>query len=185
MAKIVSVVPEAHLAAIGHVANTAANVEFQIDLGIWNLVGSRQQLAACITAQLISPHPRLKAFTALAEILGASKARISELNTLAGALGGLYEKRNRIVHDPRMIKQSTGTVQRLQVTARPKVHFGFIEETTDEVIKIAEDLTAKGNEFITLRDIVISEIDTLHKKSSVPLTEIVPGPAPSRPASVP
>ena len=39
------------------------------------------------------------------------------------------------------------------------------EETTDEVIqKIAEDLTAKGNEFITLRDIVISEIDTLKKE---------------------
>lgn len=185
MAKIVSVIPEDHLAAIGHVANTAANVEFQIDLGIWELVKSRQQLAACVTAQLISPHPKMKAFTALAEILGASAARIAELNAIAGSIGGLYEKRNRIVHDPRLIKQATGTVQRLQITAKPKVHFGFIEETAAEVIKVAEDLAAKGKEFITLRDAVIAEIDALHKTSSVPLMEITPVPAPSGPTSVP
>jgi hypothetical protein len=178
MAKIESVIPEAHLAAIGHVANTAANVELQIDLGIWALVGSRQQLAACVTAQLISPHPRLKAFTALAEILGATPGRIRELNTLAGIIAGLYEKRNRIVHDPRMVKQDTGAVQRLQVTAKPKVRFGFIEETADEVIKVAEDLNKRGKEFMQLRDLVISEIDALHRTSSVQLTEIIPGPAP-------
>jgi hypothetical protein len=167
------------------VANTAANIEFQIDRGIWDLVGTRQQLAACITAQLISPHPRLKAFTALAEILGASAARIAELNALAGTLGGLYEKRNRIVHDPRMVRMSDGAVQRLQVTAKPKVHFGFIEETADEVIKIADDLTTKGNEFIKLRDIVIEEITALHKESSVRLKEITPVRVPSKPASAP
>jgi hypothetical protein len=70
-------------------------------------------LGACMTAQMISIHPRLKAFIALVEIRGGSETALKELNIFSGSAGGLAEKRNRMVHDPRAVHNRTKEVGRL------------------------------------------------------------------------
>jgi hypothetical protein len=176
-------IPDSHLAAIGLVANHMATLEFHIDVGIWNLVGAPQQLAACLTAQMISAHPRLRAFIALVEILGGSQATIDKLNKFQGQIGALTEKRNRMVHDPRMIKLATEETARLQITAKPKVHFGFLPEPEEEVMKVSNDLAFALRDFLALRDAAIAEIQALPAKSRPQLVEIIPAPDEPAPPS--
>jgi hypothetical protein len=99
-----SVLPDEYAAAIGRIAETWAQFEHQIDLGIWQLSDTHQQLAACITAQLASYYPKMKALIALAEIRGASADSVKKLNSFLGSLVPLADKRNRSVHDPRAIR---------------------------------------------------------------------------------
>jgi hypothetical protein len=169
-------IPPEHLAAIGNIANCMAQLEFQIDLGIWKLVAAPQQLVACLTAQMISPVPRLKAFIGLCEVIGASAESLAALNKFAGDIGGLIDRRNRLIHDPRMVNKRTTSVVRLQITAKPKVHFGFIDETVAEIDKTFVQLAEKVREFVTLRDKVLAELSTLIKTSPRQFFEIVPGP---------
>jgi hypothetical protein len=171
-----SIIPDTRLAAIGHVANMMANLDLQIDIGIWTLIGAPQQLSACVTAQLFSAIPRMKAFTGLAEILGASGDSIKRLKTISGQISGLAEDRNRMVHDPRMIKKSTGAVERLQITAKPNVHFGFIPENDEEVNNKGNEIGNKVREFMALRDAIIAEIEALPPESRPQLTGIAPYP---------
>jgi hypothetical protein len=174
MAPPTSVIPDDYLAAIGHVANMTANLEFHIDLGIWELIGAPQQLTACVTAQMISAHPRLKAFIGLAELLGASAETIRALKSFQGDIGELVEKRNRLVHDPRMVHKKTGEIGRLQITAKPKVHFGFVHESATEVNDTANEIGAKVLEFARLREKTIAELAPLREKSLSQLKEIAP-----------
>jgi hypothetical protein len=81
---------------------------------------------ACITAQLISVHPRMRAFTALVELHNGGAQAVKDLKAFTGSIGGLVEKRNRCVHDPRMSDMATGAVHRLEITAKPAVQFDFI-----------------------------------------------------------
>src|SRR5215831_16587460 len=171
-----SVIPDNHLAAIGHVAYVAGSLDFQIDIGIWKLVGAPQQLTACLTAQMISALPKLKAFSGLLQVLGASEETVRKVNTLTGEVAGLLEKRNRIVHDARWVHQRTGETARLQITAKPKVHFGFVHETDEEVHAVADALAGKIREFIEIRDAAIDEIASLLEKSEPQLSEIIPAP---------
>src|SRR5262245_25580936 len=166
-------IPDSHLAAIGLVANNMATLEFFIDTGIWELVGVPQQLTACLTAQMTSAHPKLKAFIGLVEVLGGSRDTIDKLNKFQGEIGGLTEKRNRMVHDPRMISTTTNEPARLQITAKPKVHFGFLPEPEDEVTKVSDDLAFAIRDFKILRTAAIAEIRTLREKSPPQLVEIV------------
>jgi hypothetical protein len=75
-----SILPDDYAAAIGRVAQTWARFEFEIDLGIWRLTGTHQQLAACVTAQLSSYVQKLNAFIALAQVRGASTKSVTKLN---------------------------------------------------------------------------------------------------------
>jgi hypothetical protein len=174
MAYVASLIPDAHLAAVGNISSMMAQLEFQIDLGIWRIVGAPQQLTACLTAQMISPIPRLKAFIGLVEVMGGAQESIDKLNKFMADIGGLIEKRNRQVHDPRMVKKGTETVARLQITAKPKVHFGFIDEDLGEIQRTSELIKAKVWEFMALRTGILNELTALHEKSPAELLEIVP-----------
>jgi hypothetical protein len=168
-----SVIPDSPLAAIGHVANTMATLEFYVDVGIWELVGALQQLTACLTAQMISVHPKLKAFIGLVEVLGGSKETIGKLKTIQGRIAGLAEDRNRMVHDPRMVHQRTGETSRLQITAKPTVHFGFLTESEVAVTKVANAIGQQLREFSELRDAAIAEIRALPEESRPELVQII------------
>jgi hypothetical protein len=166
--------PDPHATAIGRIAETWAQLEFQMDRGIWALVGVEHELTACITAQLISAHPRMRAFTALADVRGASDTTLRKLNTFSGDIGGLSEKRNRTVHDSRTVDKTTQQVFKLEITAKPKVHFGFKEETIDDLRKIHGQIQRALHDFITLRDETLREIQALPEASRPRLRSISP-----------
>jgi hypothetical protein len=177
MAKISGpyVVPDDHVALIGRVANLWSQIEFEIDKGIWHLADTHQQLAACITSQFMSIHPRLNAFKGLVQVRGGSEQAVKEIDTFHGNIGSLVDRRNRIVHDPRFIQGDTRQVQRLEVTSRgKKVQFGFLPEERADLERTLVQIRERGMEFIALRDRIISEIEAIPPESLPILLEIVP-----------
>jgi hypothetical protein len=175
MAKIAGpfVMPDANAAMIGRIADAWAQLEFQVDRGIWTLLRAPQQFAACLTSQMLSIHPRMKAFIALVEIQGASAKTIRALNKIYGEMGALSEARNRAVHDPRLVDYDSKEVYRLDVTARPKPHFGFIPENLENRRAFHDQIYEATTRFSNLRDAAIAEIEALPLASRPPLLGIV------------
>jgi hypothetical protein len=176
MAKISgpNVMPDSHAVWIGRVADAWAQLEFQIDRGIWTLLRADQHIAACVTAQIISLSPRWKAFTALLEVSGASKETITKLNRFRDCtLSGLLEERNRAVHDPRMVDKATKEVHKFETVARSKIKFDFRPESPDE-LKRAHDLIWDAvSEFNRMRDAAIAEVEALPPESRPQLRGVV------------
>ncbi len=178
MAKITGpyTIPDDHISLVGRIAGNWAHLEFEIDFGIWHLANTHQQLAACITSQLMSIHPRLKAFIALVEVRAGSAASVKALKSFQGSIADLVELRNRTVHDPRFKQKDTNEIHRLEITAKPRVQFGFLPEPKKELEQTLERIRAKVIEFKELRDRAIAEIDALPEASRPTLLQIVPGP---------
>lgn len=163
-----------YAAQIGRVSDAWAQLEFRVDLGIWELMQTEHQIAACVTSQFLSIHPRLKAFIALVTVLGGAKATIDKLNSFSGSISGLVEKRNRSVHDPRYRDANSDQMFRLQITARPKVHFGFVAEQKAELERLVAEISSRIDEFTKLRDEAIHEIASLPQESRPTLYRILP-----------
>ena len=100
--------PAEHIALVGGISNAWAHLEFQVDRGIWTLLRTQHQLAACVTAQLSYVQPKIKSFTALVELHGGSKRTLDDIKAFnSDRISGLQEARNRSTHDPRMIDVAT------------------------------------------------------------------------------
>jgi hypothetical protein len=168
------VLPEDHAAIIGRISDAWAHLEFQIDRGIWTLLATQHQLAACVTAQLSFIHPRIKAFISLIEIHGGKQDTIDELNKLYGKqISALSEKRNRSVHDPRMVDKDTRAVHRFEATAKGKLSFGFKPEPIDTLETLYNELHEAITKFIELRDRAIREIEAIPAEARPQFVSIV------------
>ncbi|MSO70588.1 MAG: hypothetical protein EXQ88_00990 [Alphaproteobacteria bacterium] len=173
MGKVSDKLPDSFAALIGRVADKWSQFEFHIDMGIWQLACVEQQLGACITAQLLSIHPRFKAFIALAEIRGAKEGTHRKLSKFySETASGLSDRRNRCLHDPRMIDKKTSGVHRLEITAKPKLHFGFKPESTEDVKKLVSEIDAAVREFISIRNALFEELNALSPESQPKLSRI-------------
>lgn len=167
--------PDDYASVIGRIVEAWGHFELQVDLGIWKLLATPQQLSACVTSQLSSMHPRFSAFIALAQVSGASKKSIDELRKFFGdRVGGLIERRNRMAHDPRLVHKTSGEVNRLSVSARGgKISFEFVPEPIDGLKKTYNDIHGTIKAFIKLRDKIIREIEELPEESHPKFSEIV------------
>ena len=88
-------IPNRHYAAIAKCIHTWAALEFEVDRMIWSLLDVPQPIGACVTAQLVSVIPKLKALTSLTNLYGAA-ASAAELKKFTGEMGGLNDHRNRL-----------------------------------------------------------------------------------------
>lgn len=167
-------IPDEHVVLIGRISDAWAQFEFQIDRGIWHLADTEQQLAACITAQFQSVHPRLKAFAALIAVRNGSDESVKKAKKFYGEISGLIETRNRSVHDPRYVDRSTDEIHRLEITAKPRVTFEFTPEPKNELEATIEKIYEKLDEFMKLRDETLREIDELPEESLPTLVQIIP-----------
>jgi hypothetical protein len=77
-------IPGAHYAAIGRVTDAWADLEFEIDRAMWELMGAHQTFGACVTSQIISMQPKLRALRALLHLWSAD-----DLATQVGSFAGL------------------------------------------------------------------------------------------------
>lgn len=169
-----SVLPDEHLIWMARVADAWANLEFNVDQGIWKLTDAYQQLVACITAQLVSIHPRMKAFIALVELRGGKPETIAALRKLySETLSPLSDRRNRSTHDARLVKKGTTEVVRLEITAKPKIHFGFIPEPVETLKRFHAEIGDAMMKLKRLRDQAIAEIEALPPESQPTLLEIM------------
>ncbi|WP_372785807.1 hypothetical protein [Phenylobacterium sp.] len=171
-----SFLPADHLAAIGRIANAWAYLEFAIDNTTWQLAGVPDMVGACMTAQMFSIQPKMRALISLAELRGISAATLSRLRKFNGdRIGGLQEARNRSVHDTRVMHTRTGKVTRLQVTAHGPLVFGFQFEPIAELHKIRKRVEQAVQEYLGLRDELLAEFRALPEKSGRQLDNIRPG----------
>jgi hypothetical protein len=75
-------------------------------------------------------------------LYAVSEKTIDKIGPLSGEIAGLQTKRNRALHDKRLVWRDTREVVRLQVTAEHKLQFGPQPETTQSLKDFAEQILA-------------------------------------------
>jgi hypothetical protein len=155
--------PNDYAEMIGRIVEAWAHFEFEVDIAIWQILGTPDQLAACVTSQLSSMHPRFNAFIALAQVHGTNQRTIKKLKTFVSKrVGGLIERRNRSAHDPRMVKTDNKEVNRLSISARNgNVSFEFVPEPIDSLKKTYNEIFSTIRDFIELRREVLGEVEAI------------------------
>lgn len=175
-------IPDQHYIAIGKVADAWADLEFEIDQLIWKLMRTEQALGACVTAQMISTHPRFRALCALVRLYPVSDATAKKIGALSGEVAGLATERNRTIHDKRLMWAKSQEVVRFQVTADHKLEFGPQPESAASLDTFREKIAAARLKFLRLRQEIEAEIDASPGKWKSPLPHITrwtaPQPAP-------
>lgn len=172
-------IPDDHYAAVGKVSDAWADLEHEIDRLIWHLAGAPQVLCACITAQMISVHPRLQALLSLVHIWRISDATEKELKAVDTEIGALTEKRNRTIHDKRMVLWHEDQVVRFSITARRKLTFGPIVEEIAELEKTREQIYDILRRFVKVRDKIMAEYAALLRKGKPQFPSVWEHPVPS------
>jgi hypothetical protein len=165
-------IPDEYYAGLGKVADAWADLEFDIDQFLWKLMRTDQALGACVTAQLISSHPRFRALYALVRLYAVKDETAKEVGTLSGEVAGLQTQRNRIIHDKRMMRATTKQVVRFQVTADNKLEFGPQPESPKSLNEFKEKITAVRIKFDQLRKKIETEIEASPDKWKSPLPHI-------------
>lgn len=100
--KIQSPLPGDHpyFALIGRVASEWTHFERVLDEIIRDIGDLPEDIALCITGQIMGAAPRYKAIEALGKHIGLSASTIKKVRQLKNNTFEVAEKRNRIVHDP-------------------------------------------------------------------------------------
>jgi hypothetical protein len=157
-----SFIPADHLAEIGRITNAWAHFEFAIDRTTWDVCDLPHQLGACLTAQIHSARDKMNALIHACALRQFPEGLNEELREFRDKVAGpLQTKRNRVVHDTRMIKQSTQTIERLQITARSKLTFGFTPEPTAELCDLRREIEAMIYRFSSIHDRIVAVAEDL------------------------
>ena len=165
-------IPDDHYAALGRVADAWADLEFEIDQLIWQLLQVPQALGACVTAQMISIHPRLRALRALVRLYEISEPIQKTLGGFAGEAHALAEKRNRTIHDKRLMWAKSREVVRFQVTADTKLIFGPQAESIGALNEFTATIRSMMERFLRIRDEIENELRSSPDKRRAPLPHI-------------
>lgn len=169
-----STVPLDHDAAIGRLARTWGHLEHVVELTLWELADVHHQFGACITAQMGSIHPKLKAVAALARLRGGDAKLLKAIEAFQRPLYEIGEARARAVHDPRFRRELDGEIYRWQTTATPKeVVFGPQLETVATLDTITQRIRKRIHEFTALRQRIQNELLTPGRRPPVTLQRII------------
>jgi hypothetical protein len=171
-----------HLAYVGLAVNSWADLEFEIDLTIWDLMDCPQALSACLTAQLVSPIPKLKALSSLVRLYEFGDDLEKRLDKFSGSVADLNELRNRIVHDKRIIDPKSQRVRRINVTAKSQLKFMEQPESVHDLAQFAQRAIDARGKFIEIRDAIIAKRDAsralpIEQRPQLPrmVRHVVPG----------
>ena len=171
-----TLVPLEHDAAIGRVARSWGHLEHMVDLIVWDAARVPHQIGACITAQMGSVHPKLRALGALLVLWEIDPALIKKVDVFAANLHDLGEKRARAVHDARLTDYK-GQVVRWQTTASSKgVIFGPQPETIEELKNLRTRIARNIRRFEDLKQEIRDAILTSEQKQPLRLVQIVEHP---------
>ena len=171
-----STVPIEHDAAIGRVARSWGHLEHMVDLILWETAEVEQQFGACITAQMGSIHPKLRALGALLLLRKADPKLIKKVDEFQGNLSDLGEQRARTVHDPRLATH-LGEIIRWQTTASSKgVVFGPQPETVEQLNDLRLRIARNIKRFEVIKQEIRDEVLASGKKQTLQLLRIVENP---------
>jgi hypothetical protein len=108
----------------------------------------------------------------LTKLWEISDEAIAELGRFYGKAGAFADKRNRSIHDKRLIQWNTKEVVRLEVSAKGTLTFEPIPETIDSLMKFASDIAKLQLWFIQIKESILSELRTGQHKMRAPLAHI-------------
>jgi hypothetical protein len=160
-----SFIPIEYDAEVGRIARAWAHLEFSVDLVTWELCEIPHEFAACLTAQMFQMQSKIKALIALASVRGFSDEIILELKKFnSKEISALQQKRNRAVHDSRHVHESTGKVNRLQITADGSLTFGMQDEPIDKLRETRKKIEDTIFRFIDIRGRLLAQLPALRDK---------------------
>ena len=165
--------------AIGCIATGWAQLEHQINHAIWWLANVSQEDGACITAQIGSFLPRMRALIALAHRWGCSETTIKDLNKFASEADGVGRRRNRIIHDQWLQKDDDFTkFGRWEITADKRLVWEVKPQTREDILAVAHAISESINAFKKLRAQMADEISAAIRAQLVELQNTLPAKGP-------
>jgi hypothetical protein len=109
-----------YYALIGRVASEWTHFEHILDEIIWDIAEIPENIALCITGQIMGATPRFKMIEALGKHLKLPEELLREAKKLKGAQYEIAEQRNRIVHDPWFeVREKNGAGLTTQLKSSP------------------------------------------------------------------
>jgi len=116
---------------VGQIASSWAILEWQMDMTIWWLAGIEEPEGACITGQLFSIHPRMRAIIALTKLKNKPHELINRLNKFSADSETVVRLRNRAVHDPWYVGLASGQIAQHKITAEKELKMEMAPRTLD------------------------------------------------------
>ena len=144
-----------HYKACGRCATAWSHFEIRLNVLIWDLAGVQPMAGACITSQIFSIGARMRAMEALIELRAGEEAApvIKKLKAFTGKSTGLQELRNRIMHDPMVVGNQTGTPGQMRVAiVNNKLEFGGKPIPVEEIEQFSEAIKKHIDEFRGLNE---------------------------------
>ena len=129
---------------------------------------------ACVTSQLIGPAKRMDALLALFVHRGGSEPLRIKLKTFQGKIQQLGEDRNRIVHDPIVIRKKTGKANKALSTAKGKLKYEIIAVSMEDMERTATKISAANSEFSTLEEEIAAEMKEIAQEQLKRMIEAHP-----------
>jgi hypothetical protein len=169
----VSALPKDYFALVGNIASDWATLEYMINKCIWDAAMLDEQLGACITAQISSPHARLEALHLLLRARGVSDALLASVSDYKVKIRKAAEKRHRAVHDPLGIDKDDGEPRQLQITAHGKLVFERRKVTTTSLQKDLDLIADWVNKILDLQERIVDELVALPPYEPRPLFPMI------------
>jgi hypothetical protein len=166
-----------HLKRVGAIASLWSQIELNLDIIIWTLLKTEQQLAACVTAQIGSASAKLrsiKALLALIDITGKHDAIKKSLNKFGNDIEAIQIKRNRAVHDTWQVSLTTKRVFQMRAAIKDnKLLFAQMKITVRELDKTLAQIRALLKRVYVLeQQIVAAFAPSPHKQAPRQFSQI-------------
>jgi hypothetical protein len=135
---------------VGRIASEWSHLEHILDMAIWKLSGMPDNIAACITSQIMNVMGRCHAIVNLARLRGLPKDKFRPYNSLKGDSYAVSELRNRAVHDAWYAQMPSGTPMQFKAMPFSEPYHGFREitqEETEETIQKIRCLQERARQY--------------------------------------
>jgi hypothetical protein len=143
---------------VGKIASAWANVEQLVDQLTWELANIEAAAGCCFTGQMIGPGPRVKLLVSLIVYRGGGGELLQTANRLGNDLTSLGAQRNRYIHDGSVVRNSTGELYRVEITADKKPRSEFVLFDAAVATKLWAEIRAANGALWALRARLIAEL---------------------------
>jgi hypothetical protein len=136
-----------YLQAIGRVALSWAEFEFNVNDAIWELANLERKVGTCLTSQLIGPGPRFRCLVALLNLRGTPSEIVKRINVLSADAEAVSRQRNRYLHDPMVWNKQDGSIHRMETTADRTVRHEILPVEIKEIKALYQKIEHLGARF--------------------------------------
>lgn len=150
---------------IGRVAAEWAMLEHVLDLTIWEISELTQPVGACITSQIMGATNRYGAIIGLCKHLPSYQKYHPIYIELMNSGYKMQEDRNRIVHDPWFVEQSTKASSQLRSMPRKELRFGFVERNDAYIQSVLDTIEHRVERLLELWSSIRDERAAIARKT--------------------